>query len=150
MLFFPFFRSEQTAITNGFDREILKLLLSERYHFDCQCLLCTNEYWSILAIGINCTMDPLYNDAVEPILIRVKALREMTMDDVEKHERAAIAFLKKFDNLHPNNDTNTIQKVLQVIWTLFATRFDFPLWDLTNSDYITRLNGEILFATQVS
>lgn len=120
-----------------------KAVLKEEYYFECKCLLCSNEYWSILALGINCKMDPLYNDAIAPSFMTMKELRELPQ--VEKYERAAIEFLEKFDNIHPVYDTVFVQSILHTTWMLLASRFDFIPPHLSNADYLTKFDGEILF-----
>lgn len=116
--------------------------LENQHYFKCKCLLCSYEYWSILALGINCQMDPLYKDAVMPFFMTMKELRELSSDEIDKHEVAAIEFIEKFNNIHPVNDTVAMQRILVCVWTLLARRFNFPPRDLDNSDYITTIDGK--------
>lgn len=123
------------------DDDLTTTLEKQRY-FKCKCLLCSNEYWSILALGINCRMDPLYNDAIMPFFMTMKEFRELPSEEIDKYERAAIDFLEKFDSIHPVNDTIAMQKVLECVWTLLARKFNFPPKDLDNTDCITTIDGK--------
>lgn len=106
--------------------------LDKRYRFKCECFICSNQIWSHLTGGINCTQDPLYQEAIESIFLTSEEFRKLPRERMEHFEGKAIDFLNKFDTIHPVNDTITIQKTLQIIWILLASRFEFAPAPLEN------------------
>lgn len=107
--------------------------LDNRYHFKCECFTCSNEIWSHLAGAVNCTQDILYINAIEPIFMTAQEVRNLPKDRIESYEAKAIEFLEKYDTIHPVNDTIAMQKTLQIVWILLASRFPFPID--TNSNF---------------
>lgn len=99
--------------------------LENRYQFKCECFVCSNQIWSHLTGGINCTQDPLYQEAIEAILFTPHQFRQMPRERIEYFENKSIEFLEKYDTIHPINDTITIQKALIIVWVLLSSKFEF-------------------------
>lgn len=100
--------------------------LDNRYHFKCECFTCSNEIWSQLAGAVNCTQDTLYIKAIELVFMTAHEVRNLSREQIDNYEAKAIEFLEKYDTIHPVNDTIAIQKTLQIVWVLLASRFSFP------------------------
>lgn len=99
--------------------------LDKRYQFKCECFICSNQIWSHLTGGINCTQDSLYQEAIESIFLTSEEFRKLPRERMEHFEGKAVDFLNKYDTIHPVNDTITIQKTLTIVWILLASRFEF-------------------------
>lgn len=112
--------------------------LDNRYHFKCECFTCSNQIWSQLAGAVNCTQDTLYIKAIEPIFMTAQEVRGLSREEIDNYEAKAIEFLEKYDTIHPVNDTIAMQKTLQIIWILLASKFSFSSYSISNN----RLNNE--------
>lgn len=103
--------------------EKLKTTLVNRYHTKCTCKLCTNEIWSPLVDRCNLKEDPQWKQAIAPLFMNVNAFRKLSLDEIEKYERKAIDFLRKYHHRHPVRDTISIQELLQIMWSIMASPY---------------------------
>ncbi|XP_055298565.1 SET and MYND domain-containing protein 4-like [Sitodiplosis mosellana] len=101
----------------------LKRELDERYHFKCECFLCTSELWTPLTNEVNLSRDPLYEFGLQPSAMTIKRFRKLTRSEVLSYEKKAIEFLEKYDRFHPVNDTIVMQNNLQIMWNVLASRY---------------------------
>lgn len=109
--------------------------LDSRYHFKCDCFICSNSIWSQLAGAVDCTQDILYVKAIEPIFMTAQEVRDLSSEQIENYEKKSIEFLEKYDTIHPVNDTIAIQKTLQIMWALLASKFPFPNESISNNKH---------------
>ncbi|XP_031628272.1 SET and MYND domain-containing protein 4-like [Contarinia nasturtii] len=101
---------------------ILKLELQLRYHFECECMLCTNDDWSPLTDEVDFSDDPLYTIGMKPFCMTVKELRKLSRSQIQQYEKNAIDFLVKYGRFHPVNDTMGMQNTLLIMWNVLAAR----------------------------
>ncbi|XP_031623121.1 SET and MYND domain-containing protein 4-like [Contarinia nasturtii] len=99
--------------------------LDDRYQFKCECFTCSNVIWCQLTSAVNCSQDKLYADAIKPIFMTAQEIRHLPRNQLLSYEQKAIEFLCKYDTIHPVNDTIAIEKTLQILWILLASKFEF-------------------------
>lgn len=100
----------------------IKFLLEVGYDFDCECLVCTNPKRSALISKIEFSANPLFKEAVQPLLMTVQEFRQLSRCQIGNYEKKAIEFLEKYNEFHPIFDTACMQANLRIMWSVLASR----------------------------
>lgn len=83
--------------------------------------------WEPLVNEVDLSDDAAYNDGMKPGLLKVNEIRELSNNEIAKHEKKAFEFLEKYDRFHPVNDTICMQDCLRCMWNALSMR----CWILT-------------------
>lgn len=98
-------------------------MLRDRYHFECKCLVCSNENWLNVSVVVNLSIDPLYKEGIKLSTMKWDEIRKLPREAVENFEKKAIEFLEKYDRFHPVVDTMRMQQALLRAWNILSVRY---------------------------
>lgn len=87
---------------------------------ECECIMCTSDDFALYPREVNFSQDPLFEFGIKPYTMSMKQFRDLTRNQITEYETKTIAFLNKFDRFHPVNDTVSMEKNLEVMWTILA------------------------------
>lgn len=140
MFLFHFFFSIIYRVTQPIlkSHQELRARLADKYHFKCECLLCSQEEHLLSEDEVNLFNNPLWKYGVILSYATVKEFREMSREKIESHEEKAINFLNKYNRFHPIDATSALQRTLIIIWNLLASRFEL----LSISSPINQVNQQ--------
>ncbi|XP_055303098.1 uncharacterized protein LOC129568817 isoform X2 [Sitodiplosis mosellana] len=93
------------------------------YHFKCECIICSTDFFLPTKYEINFTNTKLYKDIMEANSMTIQAFRKLPREKLKYYEECAIKFLERYDRFHPINETIEVWRILITIWLLFTTRF---------------------------
>lgn len=103
--------------------ESLQTALMDRYHFQCECLLCSDKLCIPSKEELNFTKSQLFIDAHAVFSMKAEEFRKLPQVAIENHEKNVIKFLEKYGRFHPINETFVMQQALQIMWYLLSSRF---------------------------
>lgn len=94
--------------------------LEKRYNFKCKCPKC-NKLKTKPKLEDLIAFCELAEDVIPTRLLTVDDFRKLPLDEVEKHERAAIEFLEQNDHRHPDRTLEWVQDHLLRTWYLLTS-----------------------------
>ncbi|XP_055301513.1 uncharacterized protein LOC129568029 isoform X2 [Sitodiplosis mosellana] len=103
--------------------ELSQKFCQERYHFKCECVICSTDFWLPSEDEINFTNDELYKNVMEVANMMAKLFQELSRERVEHYERSAFKFLEKYDRFHSTRETRAVWVTLVNMWLVLTTRF---------------------------
>lgn len=93
------------------------------YHFKCECIICSTDFWMPSQNEVNFTNDELYKTLTDTHKLTVESLRKLSQGKIKFYERNALIFLEKYDRFHPIRETRSVWATLVRMWHVLTTRF---------------------------
>lgn len=110
----------------NFKKELISDLQNfcqSEYHFKCECMVCSTDFWMPSTFEVRFANDELYKIVLDAFWMPVESLRELPNERFEFYERNAFKFLEKYDRFHPIEETCSVWSILILMWHMRSTRF---------------------------
>lgn len=110
----------------SFNRESIsdmETFCNAEYHFKCECIICSTDFWMPSTFEVRFVDDELYKTITDTHRMTADALRQLSQKKIKFYEGNALKFLEKYDRFHPIRETCSVWSTLIRMWHVLATRF---------------------------